>query len=95
MRFLFYVQDVQRVLTVFKIAARLADRGEEVVFMFTQKGIRHLVDRGLMKNLSYAESINCLESEASGLDIKGEVVMLDYLGLVELIEGCPRIVSWA
>ena len=40
MRFLFYVQDVQRVLTVFKIAARLADRGEEVVFMFTQKGIR-------------------------------------------------------
>ena len=95
MRFLFYVQDVQRVLTVFEIAARLADRGEEVVFMFTQKGIRHLVDRGLMKNLSYADSINCLESEASGLDIKGEVVMLDYLGLVELIEGCPRIVSWA
>ena len=95
MRFLFYVQDTQRVLTVFEIAARLADRGEEVVFMFTQKGIRHLVDRGLMKNLSYADSINCLESEASGLDIKGEVVMLDYLGLVELIEGCPRIVSWA
>ncbi len=95
LRFLFYVQGFQRVSTVFEIAARLAEKGEEVVFMFTQKGIRHLVDRGLMRSLSYTESINCLESEALGLDLKGEVAMLDYPGLVKLIEECPQIVSWA
>ena len=95
LKFLFYVQDFQRGSTVFEIAARLAEKREEVVFMFAQKGIRHLVDRGLMRSLSYAESINCLESEASDLDIKGEVVMLDYRGFVKLIEECPQIVSWA
>jgi hypothetical protein len=95
LKFLFYVQGFQRASSVFEIASRLAEKGEAVVFMFTKKGIRHLVDRGLMRSLSYAESINCLESEVSDMDIKGDVVMLDYPGFVKLIEECPQIVSWA
>jgi hypothetical protein len=94
LRFLFYIQGYQRIFTVFDIAARLAEKGEEIVFIFTKKGVRHLVDRDLIKKLSYALSLNCLESEASGLEIKGEVVMLNYQGLVKLIEECPQIISW-
>jgi hypothetical protein len=94
LRFLFYIQGYQRIFTVFDIATRLAERGEEIVFMFTQKGVRHLDDRDLMKKLSYALGLNCLESETSGFDIKGEVVKLNYQGLVKLIEECPQIISW-
>jgi len=91
---LFVVQGFQETETVFSIAAEMAERGHGVVFLFTQKGVRHLTDRGLIASLSYAGGINCLEHEGSGYDLSDGVEMIDYGGWVELIEDCEKIVSW-
>ena len=94
MSVLFVVQGFQETETVFSIAAKMAERGHGVVFLFTQKGVRHLTDSGLMASLSYALGINCLEHEGEGYDLCEGVEMIDYEGWVELIETCDKIVSW-
>jgi hypothetical protein len=91
---LFVVQGFQEAETVFSIAAKMAERGHGVVFLFTQKGVRHLTDRGLIAGLSYARGINCLEHEGSGYNLCEGVEMIDYEGWVELIEASEKIVSW-
>ncbi|UCD45404.1 MAG: hypothetical protein JSV27_02595 [Candidatus Bathyarchaeota archaeon] len=93
MSVLFVVQGFQETETVFSIAAKMAERGQ-IVFLFTQKGVRHLTDRRLTASLSYAGGINCLEHEGSGYDLCDGVTMIDYEGWVELIEASEKIVSW-
>lgn len=94
MSVLFVVQGFQETETVFSIAAKMAETGHGVVFLFTQKGVRHLTDRRLVASLSYAGGISCLEHEGEGYDLCEGVEMIDYEGWVELIEACERIVSW-
>ena len=76
----------------------MAEGGQEVVFLFTRDGCLHATDSDLVSSLTYAKGIHCLESDCRAEGLLSKIVdgvkLIDYLGCVELIEACDKIVSW-
>jgi sulfur transfer complex TusBCD TusB component (DsrH family) len=97
MSVLFVVSRLQDSLTIFKMAERSAHSGVMVMILFTEGGCHHAIDRELVASLSYAEGLFCLKPDSQGLmeKIDGSVKLIDYVGWMELVEACDRIVSWA
>jgi len=48
-------------------------------------------DEKLVRRMSFARSLSCLDDDAEVID---GVKRVDYLGWVRLIEDCEKIVSW-
>ena len=98
MNILFVVSRLQDTTTVFKTAERSARSGVKVMILFTEGGCRHATDRELVASLSYAEGLFCLEPDSNSQGLRGKidgaVRLINYVGWIELVEGCDRIVSW-
>ena len=80
--------ETETVLTTMK---GLVAKGEEVHVIFVQSGVVNVVDEKLMRRMSFASSLSCLDADAKVID---GVKRVDYLGWVRLIEDCEKIVSW-
>ena len=95
---LFVVVGLQKSVTVFRLAERMARDGQHVVFLFTGDSRRHAADTELMKSLHFAEGIYVLKDDGgfrvSLSDLAEGVEAIDYDGWVGLLEACDRIVSW-
>ena len=98
MSVLFVVGRSKEASTAFRAAERMAEGGQEVVFLFTRNGCLHATDKNLVNSLTYAKGVNCLEADCRYEGLLSKVVdgvkLIDYLGWVELIEACDKIVSW-
>ncbi|MBC8497887.1 hypothetical protein ISS40_01655 [Candidatus Bathyarchaeota archaeon] len=69
----------------------LVAQGEEVHVIFVQGGVGNAADEKLVRRMSFASSISCLDADAEVVD---GVKQVDFNGWVRLIEGCEKIVSW-
>jgi hypothetical protein len=69
----------------------LVAKGEEVHVLFVQSGVGNAADEKLVRRMSFASSLSCLDADAEVID---GVKRVDYLGWVRLIEECEKIVSW-
>jgi hypothetical protein len=65
--------------------------GEEVHVIFVQDGVRNASDESLVRRMSSARSLSCLDANSEVIE---GVERVDYDGWVRLIEGCEKIVSW-
>jgi sulfur transfer complex TusBCD TusB component (DsrH family) len=97
MSVLFVVSRIQNTQTIYKMAEMIAQAGMKVMFLFTEEGCHHTTNRELITSLSYADGLFCLKSDSQDLRVKieGDVKLIDYVGWIELIEACDKIVSWA
>ena len=66
-------------------------QGEEVHVIFVQGGVGNAADEKLVRRMSFARSLSCLDEDA---EIVEGVERMDYIGWVQLIEKCEKIVSW-
>jgi hypothetical protein len=69
----------------------LVAQGEEVHVLFVQGGVGNAADEKLVRRMSFARSLSCLDADAEVID---GVNRVDFHGWVQLIEECERIVSW-
>ena len=69
----------------------LVAQGEEVHVIFVQGGAGNAADEKLVKRMSFARSLSCLDADAEVVD---GVKRVDFNGWVRLIEECEKIVSW-
>ena len=69
----------------------LVAQGEEVHVLFVQGGVGNAADDKLVRRMSFARSLSCLDADAEVVD---GVKLVDFNGWVRLIEGCEKIVSW-
>ena len=65
--------------------------GEEVHVIFVQGGVGNAADERLVRRMSFARSLSCLDDDAEVVD---GVKRVDFLGGVRLIEECEKVVSW-
>jgi hypothetical protein len=65
--------------------------GEEVHVIFVQDGVGNASDESLVRRMSSARSLSCLDANSEVIE---GVERVDYDGWVRLIEGCEKIVSW-
>lgn len=77
--------------TVLATMEGLVAQGEEVHVLFVQSGVGNAADEKLVRRMSFASSLSCLDADAEVID---GVKRVDYLGWVRLIEECEKIVSW-
>lgn len=77
--------------TVLATMEGLVAKGEEVHVLFVQGGVGNAADEKLVRRMSFASSLSCLDADAEVID---SVKRVDYLGWVRLIEECEKIVSW-
>ena len=77
--------------TVLATMEGLVAQGEEVHVLFVQGGVGNAADEKLVRRMSFASSLSCLDADAEVID---GVKRVDYLGWVRLIEDCEKIVSW-
>ena len=98
MRVLFVVVSLQETGTVFKLAKRMAEDGQHVVFLFTGNSRRHEADPELMKSLHFAEGVYVLGGDGWSRGLLGDlpegVEEIEYDGWVGLLETCEKVVSW-
>ena len=66
-------------------------QGEEVHVIFVQGGVGNAADEKLVRRMSFARSLSCLDDDAEVVD---GVKWVDFLGWVRLIEECEKVVSW-
>ena len=66
----------------------LAAREEEIHVVFVQGGVVNVSDENLVERMSFTESLSCLDADSE------DVERVDYLGWLNLIEVCEKIVSW-
>ena len=69
----------------------LAAHGEEVHVIFVQGGLGNAADEKLVRRMSFARSLSCLDDDA---EVVNGVERVDYNGWVRLIEECEKVVSW-
>ena len=94
---LFVISEFQDSPTAFKIAERMAQRGQRVSILFTGEACRHLTDPELSDSFVFAV-VHCLRSDLDRIErekLVGGVRLVDYSGWVELVEANEKIVSWA
>jgi hypothetical protein len=97
MDILFVISEFQDSPTAFKIAERMARRGQRVSILFTGEACRHLTDPELYNSIAFA-GVHCLGSDLDQIErerLVGGVRLVDYSGWVELVEANEKIVSWA
>ena len=96
MRALFVVGAYGKAETAFKLASKMFDGGCDVFFLFVGEGCRYALDEALVRSLSFAAGVYCLDRDLDRNencdDCSFEVV--DYTGWVELIERCNTLFSW-
>jgi hypothetical protein len=61
---------------------------EEIHVVFVQGGVVNASDENLLERMSFAKSLSCLDADSEGVE------HVDYLGWLNLIEVCEKIVSW-
>lgn len=94
---LFVISELQDSPTAFKIAERMARRGQKVSILFTREACRHLTDPEFSNSIAFAEGVHCLGSDLDQIErekLVGGVRLVDYSGWVELVEANEKIVSW-
>ena len=69
----------------------LVAQGEEVHVIFVQSGVGNAADEKLVRRMSFARSLSCLDADA---EVVNGVERVDFHGWVQLIEECEKIVSW-
>ena len=96
MRALFVVGSHLGAETAFELARKMFDGGYDVFFLFVGEGCRYALDEPLLRSLSFAADVYCLDRDLDRNencdDRSFEVV--DYTGWVELIERCDTLLSW-
>jgi sulfur transfer complex TusBCD TusB component (DsrH family) len=96
---LFVVVGLQKSVTVFRLAERMARDGQHVVFLFAGDSRRHAEDPELMKSLRFTKGVHILKGDggwkAPRSDLPEGVEAVDYDGWVGLLEACDSVVSWA
>lgn len=99
MSILFIISSFQETSTAFNVAARMARRGHDVLFLFIRGGCRHVTDLELVSSISFSRGVYFLEQDSTPEDTRFRVVegvkQVDYSGWVELLELCDRVVSWS
>lgn len=96
MRALFVVGAHGEAGTAFKLASKMFDGGCDVFFLFVGEGCRHTLDEPLMRSLSFAAGVHCLDRDLDRIEDHddGSFEVVDYSGWVELIETCDKLFSW-
>jgi len=61
---------------------------EEIHVVFVQGGVVNASDESLLGRMSFTDSLSCLDADSEGVE------RVDYLGWLNLIEVCEKIVSW-
>ena len=77
--------------TVLATMEGLVAKGEEVHVLFVQGGVVNAADEKLMRRISFASSLSCLDADVEVID---GVKRVDFYGWVRLIEVCEKVVSW-
>ena len=77
--------------TLMAVMEALAAGGEEVHIIFVQGGVGNASDESLIRRVSSARSLSCLDAR---VELVEGVKRVDYDGWVRLIEVCEKIVSW-
>ena len=96
MRALFVVGAHLEAETAFELARKMFDGGCDVFFLFVGEGCRHALDEPLMRSLSFAAGVYCLDRDLGRNENRDDVSfeVVDYTGWVELIESCDTLFSW-
>lgn len=99
MSVLFVVSRLQKTSTVFDTAARMAEKGHEILFLFTRDGCQHVTDPELVGSMTYAKGLHCLEQDCASEELRRRLVRgvkpITYSDWVELLEQCDTVVSWS
>ena len=69
----------------------LVAQGEEVHVIFVQGGVGNAADEKLVRRMSFARSLSCLDADVQVIDV---VKRVDFNDWVRLIEECDKIASW-
>ena len=69
----------------------LVAKGEEVHVIFVQSGVGNAADVKLVRRLSFARSLSCLDADVKVIE---GVKLVDFHSWVRLIEECEKVVSW-
>ncbi len=77
--------------TVLVTMEGLVAKGEEVHVIFVQGGVVNATDEKLVRRMSSASSLSCLDADVEVID---GVKRVDFHGWVRLIEDCEKVVSW-
>ncbi len=77
--------------TVLATMEGLVAKGEEVHVIFVQGGVVNAADEKLVRRMSSARSLSCLDADAKVVD---GVERVDFHGWVRLIDVCEKVVSW-
>jgi len=96
MRALFVVGAYGKVDTAFKLASNMFDGGCDVFFLFVGEGCRYALDEALVRSLSFAAGVYCLDVDLDRIENSddGSCEVVDYTGWVELIKSCDTLFSW-
>ena len=69
----------------------LVAKGEEVHVLFVQGGVGNAADEKLVRRMSFARSLSCLDADVKVIE---GVKLVDFHSWVRLIEECEKVVSW-
>jgi len=96
MRVLFVVGAHLEAETAFKLATKMFDDGNDIFFLFVGERCRYALDEPLMRSLSFAAGVYCLDRDLDRNENRdeGSFKLVDYTGWVELIESCDTLFSW-